>query len=403
MKSGEMVEVFLFQFLIPTDNMNYSIKTLTPLHIGNGEEIMNNFGYIRFLQDQQIAILDQQKILSIIGNDQIDIWMNLLEQKGDVLSYLNQRSATEIIPEAIASRVLPIGEGLLGKPKNIREQLHSLGRPLLPGTSIKGGLRTVLFRLYVEEDSSDFLKRDDNLKDRRRRYKDAQLQSKYLGQDPNHDLMRLLQVGDLFFEETECRLSKSINLYGRNKWQFKNNLDQWVECISAHQESTIRLKYNQVLAEKAVFYQLEKKRFRGAKESYKLFDNRQVEDVSPASLFKFSNQHTRYLLEDELDFWDNQNNYPPIIDQYLEQLEELYQTVKPWAERKETSQCILRIGWGTGFETITGGWQKGMLKDYQYDKLVKELRPKKDATLPYPKTRRMLADGTPLGFIHISR
>ena len=69
----------------------------------------------------------------------------------------------------------------------------------------------------------------------------------------------------------------------------------------------------------------------------------------------------------------------------------------------EGSSCILRLGWGTGFRNMTGDWQEDMMTDKDLDALIKELRPKHDINLTYPKTRRMASDGTPLGFIQLTQ
>ncbi|MEM6768394.1 MAG: hypothetical protein AAF655_25875, partial [Bacteroidota bacterium] len=96
-------------------------------------------------------------------------------------------------------------------------------------------------------------------------------------------------------------------------------------------------------------------------------------------------------------------SYPNEVGRYLEVLEELNEELEPLVENKNGDRCIMRLGWGTGFLNMTGGWQEAKMSDGMYNKLKEEVRGRKYNRFPLPKTRRMAYDGTPFGFIELNR
>jgi len=122
-----------------------------------------------------------------------------------------------------------------------------------------------------------------------------------------------------------------------------------------------------------------------------------------AALFKFTNQHTESMLKVELALWEKEENYPLEVEIYLEKLRELSQTLKELIDQQEQKVGILRIGWGTGFKNMTGDWQSDRLSNALYDKLLVEVRDRRYEDFILPKTRRMTAEGLPLGFVKMTK
>ena len=91
---------------------------------------------------------------------------------------------------------------------DIREAIKSVGnRPYIPGSSIKGAIRTALLSDLINNaeneklynDSSQHLNReiDKGAPSRRRTENPARkIEELAFGKDPNHDLLRTLQVSD---------------------------------------------------------------------------------------------------------------------------------------------------------------------------------------------------------------
>jgi CRISPR-associated protein Csm5 len=58
---------------------NIKVETISPVHIGSGEELNKD---IEFITDsnQMLGIIDERKVLGIIGEENINQWVNLIEQ-----------------------------------------------------------------------------------------------------------------------------------------------------------------------------------------------------------------------------------------------------------------------------------------------------------------------------------
>jgi CRISPR-associated protein Csm5 len=367
--------------------MNTKIKTLTPIHIGSGDEFQGNFEYLYFQQERAAVVIDERKVLGILGEDNIGQWVSCIEKKESLLDLLRQRRR-ELSPAEVARRTLPVQSAGLDKNKNIKEHLHSgNGSPLLPGSSIKGAMRTVVWaheifqnKQLVQSESNLGISRFDRKSGRERfNYSDSALAAKFFGSDPNHDMFRLLMVGDAQFEKTACFKTEVVNLY-RDDWKIKEGITQFVEAIPAGESGEMVLQFNKALNKKA-----------GS-----LF-NRDKELLEPSRLFPLINQHTLRLIENEISYWKEDQGSPLVVGTYIEDMKGIKNQIKSCAP----NECVLRLGWGTGFRSTTGDWLSTIPEEH-YDRLVRTLRPTHDEYITFPKTTRMVEGGTPLGFIKIS-
>lgn len=383
-----------------------NIKTLSPVHIGSGEDLQVNYRYIFFPKERVVAILDDNKMLEVIQEENIQHWIDTLDKEEDMLAYLNTNRKLDVTAEMIAARVLRVeGTGPLfdtKKEKNIREQAFTgLGQAMIAGSSLKGAIRTAVLNLHIEEDKSDFYKKRQNITNRQGRFSDEHIQSKFLGQDPNHDIFRLLRVGDIHFETgtTECLLTKTINLKGK-EWTFKTstNTEQFIECIPTGATAAFNISYNKNLVKGANHFYVSDKRDRN-RGYYPLFEGKDVSELELPNLFESINKFTKMMLEEEFKFWEEEKNYPNEVEEYLDYLDSvIYETI----EKSDKNTCIIRLGWGTGFNSITGGWQNYKMNDRDLDKVIETQRPKHPTSLLFPKTRRMTEAGMPLGFVQLT-
>jgi len=392
--------------------MNYiiNIETLTPLHIGSGNDIQRNFEFVYFSAERQVALLDDRKILGLIGTENLHNWVSALDKGEDLKAFVHKYSGQDITAPVIAKKIIPF-EGALNNPFNqFREQVRSgNGTAILPGSSIKGAFRTILLNLYIDEDKDDaFYKNKENLTNRRGKFSDATLIKRHLGKDANSDMLRLMRTGDAHFDQTVCLLTKSVNQKHAGHWEFKQQIQQYIECIPAGASTTFRYSFNELLDRRAKENKIKLQRRKGnrnRRDSNKglLFERKNTEDMQLAALFKFTNQHTESMLKVELALWEKEENYPLEVEIYLEKLRELSQTLKELIDQQEQKVGILRIGWGTGFKNMTGDWQSDRLSNALYDKLLVEVRDRRYEDFILPKTRRMTAEGLPLGFVKMTK
>lgn len=385
---------------------NFKIEILTPTHIGSGNDLLGNYGYLNFKDESKLAVLDDKKVLEILGQENIAQWVSALDSGESIFSLL-QRRKKELTASDIALRVMDIASSAPEDTNNriLKEQLFTLKRPLLPGSSIKGAFRTGMLRLYIDEDKhKTFFGEERNLKNRKNKFNDGLLISRYLGRDPNHDIFRMLSVGDVHFSDTTtCHLAQTVNEVKEEVWSLKRDANQYVECLPVGATANFRIQYKELLEKIASSTYVSRRERNGDTERYKLFGTKKISDLRPENLFKFLNQHITFLLEDELDFWDKQNSYPEQIANYKEHLEAMLKKTKAYAEAKETQKCVVRLGWGTGFRNLTGDWQQDVLSAKLYERLIRDLRKTHPTDIPYPKTRRLTEEGLPFGFVEISK
>jgi len=385
---------------------NIKITTLTPTRIGSGEVYQQNFEFVKSLEnDDKLVLINQEKVLDVIGFENVHHWTSAIENGEALTAYLHTRNKA-LKSNDIAARFIQIQNenNPTRKPiKDVLAQLMSGNSPLLPGSSLKGSIRTALLNFYVMNDGDWFYENRKNLLSRRGRFDDGMIMKKHFGNDPNHEITRLLRVGDSRFEtETVCSQARSVNL--KNDWGMDGDLDQYIEYIPPERTTSCRISFNEFLDKQAKKVTLKRRVFGRERkvEHYKLYSKYNTDDLRLPNLFDIINQHTAILLDDELKFWENQRRIPDEIDNYCEIMNDLLTQVDQLIEEEAKNTCILRVGWGTGFLNMTGGWQEKKLTNQDYENLLKEIRPRISQRTMMPKTRRMLYDGTPLGFVKLT-
>lgn len=364
-----------------------SLELISPVHIGSGKMIQGNAEYLHFVQENSLAIVDETKILDLIGIDQLPIWMEYIENpSASFIDYLKQRKG-DIRATHIAKRILQLEGNKSPIPANtLREQIHTgRGMPYIPGSSIKGALKTVFFADSMLQRYKKSGIDTDRLKHpkKRHQYKDVQLATQTFGKDPNHDWFRLIQVSDFHFSVgTAASFSETLNETGNEQaYELKNSVKQLVEFLP---EGSISLegsiKFNTILQERA---------------NQKRLFNQNGSTLTLATFIEKINAHTLRLIERELKFFQT-SDMPEEGDLFLERLRE----IKALIADLSSKECLLRMGFGTGFRSMTGDWLE-VLNDDQYYDLSDAIRGKKYYNYPLPKSRKIILGGQPFGFVKI--
>ena len=392
-----------------------SMQTLTPVHIGSGEQLQGNFDYLYFQDEAVVAVIDAAKILGIIGAENIDKWVSVIDNQGNLLNDLPQ--LRHISSAQIAKRILSIFDKAPNPEKNhIKEQTH-LGnhQPVIPGSSLKGAVRTAILTKLIR-DNATFASKERHLKDRKGRFNDNQVVTEYLAKEvlidrktrrpkrdrdgnvltrysANKDMMRFLRVSDFYFEaQTTVVKNTVINLFNSG-WAEKKQESAYWECIPKDATAKGHLQLPRDLIQ-----QVQNKNYITRKD----YD---LSLLEPKKLFKLINQHTANLLDRELSFWNDEDN-PLAIGDHANYLENIETLVKNCDE----NTCIMRVGASNGWEFMTGSWASDkdayddfILSDATWNNLKKTLRKKRyDDDMIFPKTRKMIEGGMPLGFVKLS-
>jgi len=360
-----------------------SLTTLTPVHIGSGQKLAKNTEFIFFDNQDQLAVIDDRKILDIIGEENIHHWVSVIDANQDLKDLIKTRFSGSLRPSNVAKRVIDYeGDKLTNE---LNEQLHSaLNGPYIPGSSIKGAIRTAVFATKVLDYRNDAINALTQYK-----LSDSKLIKKVFGDNANDNLFRFVQVGDAYFGQvnTVAYTGKILNL-NRNKWRFKQGQEQLVECIPQGLTTSMSFKINTEALDK----------------------NRNIPNAGVLSeknrLFKIVNNHTAKLLQNEIEFWQeeiDEAQTPVEIDDHLEALSDLKSLTEKANPEKE---MIFRMGFGSGWNFITGAWAKDerILNENQYDRFIgnRALRYKQYDDAPFPKTRKLISSQEGLlGFVRL--
>ncbi|GAB4483197.1 MAG: hypothetical protein Kow0088_26320 [Anaerolineales bacterium] len=165
-----------------------ALRTLSPVHIGSGEEWRLGFNFI--LANGQTWILDEDAILQAKAEQLRPDSRGHYPLLGKLLTEADLKNPT------FFRYILP------GQPPSQREDARlkafikdPFDRPYIPGSSLKGAFRTALAWSGWKELRLPRLSRNDIGRDRS--WAGKPLEKKLFGNDPNHDLLRALQVSDL--------------------------------------------------------------------------------------------------------------------------------------------------------------------------------------------------------------
>jgi CRISPR type III-A-associated RAMP protein Csm5 len=363
------------------------LTTLTPLHIGSGDVLLNNAEFIYFgAPDNCVSIIDPLKILGLLGGGAvaIDRWTQLINAvptnvKGSKRQYLKDdllKRKQNLKPEDVEIRRI---KAATMPTDNLRLFIaDAADRRYIPGSALKGAIRTALFAKYVNKNLFDIKSIE------KPKFADTELAKDIFGADPNHNLMRLIRVGDAYFDDdnTTC---ESLSVYYLNQ-ETPPGISIPVECIPKDRVATFQLSNPTPLLG-------QKNRRLLELQLIKLQRFQQWDNIT--KLFKLINAHTLDLVTREIQ-------RQSALIEYTNELKAIQNEIK---NNLSDTSCILRMGFASGYRSMTGDWTE-MLPKKDYEKIVAKARIKRrdkpeDTSLPFPKTRQLTQSQQPLGFVKL--
>ena len=365
-------------------NTKYTVtlKVLTPLFIGQGieKDWVKGIDYID--KDNTLYHLD----LSKMRKASIDM---------NQLSLLFIKQDTEGVRKLIGDKLADVSDFQLSLPCTSSNPIRTFFRnqytqcPTIPGSSLKGAIRSILFT---------------NIRDTKEKKNEA-----VFGKLKNGgDFMRFIRVGDFAFPETgstQLTNTKIYNLHRDNNeqpwlggWKNKKNTNKEFkdkdfnticECISYASEATGTILLSPTLFNALLKYNTElEQKYKDGKVDQKYYERNRIdiphedakkrlleEDIK--DLCDIINRHTMNYLTKELAFFEKfiDGTHADTIKEAIDTLLHMFASLQP-------NECILKLGAGSGFHSITGDWQ--------FDAFVSgELRRDKDHPNNLPKSRKI--------------
>jgi len=361
-----------------------TVELLSPLHIGTGTELLLDYDLVpsggRTYRVDENALMEQA-----LGSAEA-------EGAAAVNRLLAGRPASELLAEAdFADAASPLFRYVMpGTPftktagAKVQEQIKDVYDQLyLPGSSLKGALRTVLaWGLYASRKQQPDLARLG-----RNRSRAAQpLERDLFGDDPNHDWLRALRVEDSQPLKPAGNLAlRTVQIYP-TVTQESPGLNVDVEAV---QRGTV---FQTTITVEEYGFEQDAARQLGWEDKRRWIKRLPV----------LSKNHTQQRLENEFKYFQGSGR-PVGAKRFYDELINAWSGLGP-------NEMIVQIGWGAGWESKTLG--SGLLRtdDRAFERLLDQYRMTKEEDRrpgdPFPKSRHLALDGAgrlaePLGWVRV--
>lgn len=363
------------------------IDIISRVHIGSGEKLQYGSDFINFREDgvNYIGIVSPRKIISLIGNSPqaVEAWIAAIERKKSVIDFMKAYASKAIIDD-YCSRI-DQNSAAIKNTDTLQTFIHDgLGRPYIPGSSLKGSIRTAILATLVNGSNGI-----DGMIDRNPRKVNAKsIECHCLGNNPNEDAFRFLQVGDAYFGECYENVVQLVNINERKQHSYWDiSKPQLVEILTSGDSSTCEIR-------------IDRRGYELARNSVHALPSCMT---SLRNIFTTVNRHTKKLLTEEIDYWQERVNKPNAdrVDDYLDRLRDVMDKIQI-CEKSNGNSCLLRLGAGSGWRFITGGWTEGL---ECFDRtVVPAARRNNDRYVEYnfPKSRRVDNWCKLLGFVRLT-
>lgn len=350
------------------------LSVLSPLHIGNGNEftlidfIIGNKNFININFDKVVDYCSEKSI-------KLDEEIEKEKENFKMEEFFKKYS---LKPEDYSRYVIPLNIDFSRirqtKPK-IKEFIKGANKfPYIPGSSIKGAIRTALLWAVLQD--KDIFEYCDKL------YKDyvkpkiacKGLEEKIFGTGAHKDILRVLRISDTKQLELKNLEVNEIKIIGNPA-----SIPTYVENLKSGSMTNFDLWIDEKLLKEDIF-------------NDKIIRNY----LNTKSIFKICNEFCKEILVKQLNYRFN----PPTVKKEFEQL-------KKDIENCKENEMILNLGWGGGWYPKTIGlkieryneWENGRKLRYTLQ-LGKNPKTKR-FVLDFPKTRRMTIDDKPLGWVKV--
>lgn len=260
----------------------------------------------------------------------------------------------------------------------VRNPINNI--PYIPGSSIKGAIRTAVLSSVIKENDIE-------------RFNYDTIEKEKFGKTPNTDIFRTLKVGDAYFGDNYESAIKVVMINERERQGFDDrSKEQVMEVIQEEDTTTFSLNLDTGIIKRA------------AKDMPSLPDCM----TSVEKLFSCINSHTNKLLNNEISWWekrkDDSGSGSDMVDGYITNLRKLL--LQKTSGRENGRSCVLRIGAGSGWRFITGDWSRRS-REFK-SMIVPKSRPNNSryTQFDFPKTRRIIEyaedEYSLLGFVELS-
>ncbi len=354
-----------------------TVETITPLHIGTGTELIKDFDYVSKPDERQTYVLDQDAVYAA-ELEAKGAAARLDKPAGQLLSSENWREESPFVRYSLQGSTTI---------ERVHEQIKDVhGRCYLPGSSLKGALRTAIMAYAIGAKS---VVPDLNKLGRSEKQAAQAWEQAAFGNDPNSDVLRALHVSDS--QPLPPKPSALELLTAQVFTGGEPGSPIVVEAVRAH----TAFKTEVAIDELALKY------------SSDLRLNWESRELWLASLVEILHSVSRGRIEAE---------WAAVQDKGFADTAVFYKQLADLAEKtKASNTALLQLGWGTGWTGLTvGPWldeaaQHAIRERYSLGRPPTARRDwQPNLSHAFPKSRRLRAlpssvgearPGRPLGWV----
>ena len=370
-----------------------TLELLSPLHIGTGTTLLEG---VDWLQDGQwVYVADQNRLLETVldralagGQSQAEVVEAITGMK-----LADLRQAGWLTGDDFQEGSPLFLYRLHGTPamNQIAEAIKDVyGRPYVPGSSLKGALRTVL-----AVGGASVRKTGLSRLGKSRSWAAQPIEREIFGPDPNRDLLRALQVGDsppvdraqLEMVRVNVFPTAQQTQYGRSQ-----GLDVDVEALCKGTALTATIKVDGTLfGDDTPFGRFVEQELGFGRKRTWLFN-----------LPKWARTLAGQRIASEIEFLERKTGGEAAAG--------FYKRLAGTWETLGENEFLVQVGWGTGWGSKTFGAL--LQRDPEaFEQLVQEYRlspqdKRRRAGQPFPKSRKLVRRGDrpaePLGWIKVT-
>lgn len=361
----------------------WKLTTLTPLHIGDGNELQYNLDYIK--SRNAIEVLDVESILEELGS--IPGAINEMGRGNfDLLRFMRDFHITKQYLYTMAYR----GDR---PPRSIRSFIKdAYGRIYIPGSSLKGALRTALWVTALNR--RDLPRAQGSINEFKKAVR------KIMSPSPHTDFLRSFQVSDSIGQSPQDYLAateiKFFNLlrgdragwidFGQrrqNKTSFQEAQGIVVETVPPGHNFVLKFQTKDFLQNPLI------QQLANIPNCPSLHEQK--------TMCEAVNRHSLDIIFKEKDFFSQFGTETAGVTSS-------YNTLKTILLKDSTEQntIITRMSWGSGWKGMTGDW----MDENQLRYVREKVRLGRQEVPVFPKSRRLaMQDGIPalpLGWVKLT-
>lgn len=373
----------------------FEVEILSPVHIGNGEKLVKGFDY--YEDNASLYLVAKEKVFEFLSEAENSSLINEYENNAENILqkmpnkdkvkfsipsfYLENKSINQSNTSQLGAALANINLSKTSSfPSEISEfECNGQGLPYIPGSSIKGSIRTaLLWCLWEGLDTNtkrDLLWKAANAS--KKNAADGTMNYIFHSNNrfnPNTNFLRQIQVGDVHFTEKDTKLTivKSANLKRHGFDYLVNEKPSDFACLAlpVSTKSKGTLKIDEFLS-----------------TNNKAIEELDLKVLTTTRLTKSVNAFSAELIKKEMKYFDKDRaKFQSIITFYTQLQQQI--------EKLTDDECIMRIGFGSGWRFMTGD----NLTEAEFFPLRKEFKlgkpfmnsEKTQFTTPFPKTRRLV-------------